>query len=141
MEQNERSRMLGTMPMGKLVPKVSIPIMISMLIQALHNVVDSIFVARYDPNALTAVSLAFPVQNLLIGLATGTAVGVNALLSKSLGEKNFKKAKILTKKCNNRTKTAHKSLILWIKMYEKNCCYWCKWIYCAKSCLCYKEGL
>ena len=61
--------MLGEMPMNKLVPKVSVPIMISMLIQALYNVVDSIFVAKFDPNALTAVSLANPMQMLMISLA------------------------------------------------------------------------
>ena len=65
---SERSRMLGTMPMMQLVPKISIPIMISMLVQALYNVVDSIFVARFDANALTAVSLAMPVQMLMIAV-------------------------------------------------------------------------
>ena len=66
--------------------------MISMLVQALYNIVDSIFVAKLSENALTAVSLAFPLQTLLIAVGTGTGVGMNALLSKSLGEKNFKKA-------------------------------------------------
>ena len=65
--------------------------MISMLVQALYNIVDSIFVAKLSENALTAVSLAFPLQTLLIAVATGTGVGMNALLSKSLGERNFKK--------------------------------------------------
>ena len=92
METQERSKMLGTMEMGKLVPKVSIPIMISMLVQALYNVVDGIFVAKYSAAALTAVSLAFPVQNLMIAVAVGTGVGINALLSKSLGEGNQAKA-------------------------------------------------
>ena len=85
--QQERSRMLGEMPMNKLVPKVSIPIMISMLIQALYNVVDSIFVAKFDPNALTAVSLANPMQMLMISLAIGMAVGVNSLISRRLGQR------------------------------------------------------
>ena len=86
--QQERSRMLGEMPMGKLVPKVSVPIMISMLVQALYNVVDSIFVAKYDANALTAVSLAYPIQMLMIALSTGLGVGINSLISRKLGEKN-----------------------------------------------------
>ena len=71
---------------------MSLPMMISMLVQALYNIVDSIFVAKLSENALTAVSLAFPLQTLLIAVGTGTGVGMNALLSKSLGEKNFKKA-------------------------------------------------
>lgn len=70
---------------------MSLPMMISMLVQALYNVVDSVFVAKVNENALTAVSLAFPVQNLMIAVAVGTGVGINALLSKSLGEKNFEK--------------------------------------------------
>ena len=80
---------MGTMPVGRLVLSMSLPIMVSMLIQALYNVVDSIFVAQISEDALTAVSLAFPYQNLMIAVAVGTAVGVNALLSRSLGEKNF----------------------------------------------------
>ncbi len=83
---------MGYMPIFKLVVNMSLPMIISMLVQALYNVVDSIFVSRVSENALTAVSLAFPAQNLMIGVATGTAVGVNALLSKSLGEKNYKRA-------------------------------------------------
>ena len=79
--------MLGTMPMGKLVTKVSVPIMVSMLVQALYNVVDGIFVARYSPDALTAVSLAFPVQLLMIAVATGLGVGINSLISRKLGQK------------------------------------------------------
>ena len=71
---------------------MSLPMMISMLVQALYNIVDSIFVAKLSENALTAVSIAFPLQTLLIAVGTGTGVGMNALLSKSLGEKNFKKA-------------------------------------------------
>jgi len=83
---------IGTMPIGKLLFNMSLPMMISMLVQALYNIVDSIFVAKLSENALTAVSLAFPLQTLLIAVGTGTGVGMNALLSKSLGEKNFKKA-------------------------------------------------
>ena len=79
---------MGTMPVNKLLISMSLPMMIAMLVQALYNIVDSIFVARISENALTAVSLAFPLQNLMIAFAGGTAVGVNALLSRSLGEKN-----------------------------------------------------
>lgn len=83
---------MGTMNINKLLISMSLPVMISMLIQALYNIVDSIFVAQISENALTAVSLAFPVQNLMIAVAAGTGVGINALLSRSLGEKNFKEA-------------------------------------------------
>ena len=89
MEANENK--MGTMPIKKLLINMSLPIMISMLVQALYNVVDSIFVAQISENALTAVSLAFPVQNLMIAIAVGTGVGTNALLSRALGEKDFKK--------------------------------------------------
>lgn len=78
--------MLGTMHMGRLVPKVSIPIMISMLVQALYNVVDGIFVARYSADAFTAVSLVFPIQMLMIAVGTGLGVGINSLVSRRLGE-------------------------------------------------------
>ena len=80
---------MGTMPVGRLLFSMSLPMVLSMLIQALYNVVDSIFVAQLSENALTAVSLAFPFQNLMIAGAVGTGVGVNALLSRSLGEKNL----------------------------------------------------
>ena len=83
---------MGTMPVGKLVLNMSLPMMISMLVQALYNIVDSVFVAMLSENALTAVSMAFPLQTLLIAVGAGTGVGMNALLSKSLGEKNFEKA-------------------------------------------------
>lgn len=83
---------MGVMPINKLLLSMSVPIMISMLIQALYNVVDSIFVSQISENAFTAVSLAFPVQNLMIALAVGTGVGINALLSKSLGEKDAETA-------------------------------------------------
>ncbi len=84
---------MGVMPVGRLVLNMSLPMMISMLVQALYNVVDSIFVSRISENAFTAVGLAFPIQNLMIAVAAGTAVGINALLSRSLGEKNFSRAK------------------------------------------------
>ena len=79
---------MGTMPVNKLLISMSLPMIISILVQAMYNVVDSVFVAQISENALTAVSLAFPLQNLMIAFAGGTAVGVNALLSRSLGEKN-----------------------------------------------------
>ena len=83
---------MGVMPINKLLITMSLPIMISMLVQALYNIVDSMFVAQINEDALTAVSLAFPIQNLMIAVATGTGVGINALLSRSLGEKNRKQA-------------------------------------------------
>ncbi|MBQ5910516.1 MAG: MATE family efflux transporter [Clostridia bacterium] len=81
---------MGVMPVNKLLITMSLPMVASMLIQALYNVVDSVFVAKIGEEAITALSLAFPVQNLLIGVATGTGVGMNALLSRSLGEKDAK---------------------------------------------------
>ena len=84
---------MGVMPMDRLILNMSLPIMISMLAQAFYNVVDSIFVSMISENALTAVSLAFPLQSLMIAVATGTGVGINALLSRSLGEKNFARAR------------------------------------------------
>lgn len=77
---------------GRLLLNMSLPMMLSMLVQAMYNVVDSIFVSRIGENALTAVSLAFPLQTLLIALGAGTGVGVNSLLSKALGEKDYEKA-------------------------------------------------
>ncbi len=77
---------MGVMPVNRLLITMSVPLMISMLVQALYNVVDSIFVAQLSEDALNAVSLAFPMQNLMISVATGTGVGISALLSKSLGE-------------------------------------------------------
>ena len=78
---------MGVMPVGKLLAGMAVPMMISMLVQAMYNVVDSVFVSRISENALNAVSLAFPLQNLMIAVGAGTAVGINALLSRSLGEK------------------------------------------------------
>ena len=78
---------MGVMPVAKLLLTMSVPMMISMLVQALYNIVDSMFVAKLGESALTAVSLAFPVQNLMIAVGTGTGVGINALVSRSLGEK------------------------------------------------------
>ena len=79
---------MGVMPVGKLLVNMALPMIISMLVQALYNVVDSIYVSQISESAVTALSLAFPVQNLQIGFAVGIGVGVNSLLSKSLGEKN-----------------------------------------------------
>ena len=91
-KQMVKENKMGTMPVNKLLISMSLPMMISMLVQALYNIVDSIFVSRISENALTAVSLAFPIQSLMIAVAVGTAVGVNALLSRSLGEKEFERA-------------------------------------------------
>ncbi len=83
---------MGVMPEGKLLINMSLPMMISMLVQALYNIVDSIFVSKISEDALTAVSLAFPLQALIIAIAAGTGVGVNALVSRALGEKDGEKA-------------------------------------------------
>ena len=83
MEQNNK---LGTMPIGRLLAVMSVPMMISFFIQALYNVVDSIFVAMISENALTAVSIAFPVQNIITAIGVGTGVGVNALVPRYLGQ-------------------------------------------------------
>lgn len=90
--ENIKENKMGIMPVGKLIITMSLPIMASMLVQALYNIVDSIFVARYSEAALTAVSLAFPAQNLMIAIGVGTGVGINALLSRHLGEKDFDRA-------------------------------------------------
>ena len=79
---------MGVMPEGKLLLNMALPMIASMLVQALYNVVDSIFVSQVSESAVTALSLAFPIQNLQIGFAVGIGVGVNSLLSKSLGERN-----------------------------------------------------
>lgn len=91
MEQNK----MGVMPINKLLLSMSLPMMASMLVQALYNIVDSMFVAQLSENALTAVSLAFPAQNLMIAIGTGTGVGMNALVSRSLGEKNKERANLI----------------------------------------------
>ena len=100
--QTASENKMGVMPVGRLLLSMSLPLMISMLVQALYNVVDSMFVSRLSEEALTAVSLAFPAQNLMISVGVGTGVGINALLSRSLGEKNFHMA----------NKTAMNSLLL-----------------------------
>ena len=85
---------MGTMPVNRLLVSMALPMIISMLVQALYNIVDSIFVSMINQAALTAVSMAFPIQNLLIAVSAGTCVGVNALLSRSLGEKNKEAANL-----------------------------------------------
>ena len=91
MEQTKENKM-GTMPVNKLLVTMSLPMVISMIVQALYNIVDSIFVSRLSEDALTAVSMAFPMQNLMISVAVGTGVGINAMLSRALGEKKFEVA-------------------------------------------------
>ena len=86
MSNTMKENKMGTMPVNKLLINMALPMMISMLVQALYNIVDSIFVARISEEALTAVSMAFPMQNLMIGVAGGVGVGTNALLSRALGE-------------------------------------------------------
>ncbi len=93
MQKTDRSALLGSTPMGRLIPKVSIPIMVSMMIQALYNVVDSIYVSRFDPNGLTAVSLAAPFQMLMIAYSTGMGTGINSLISRRLGERDTEGAR------------------------------------------------
>ena len=93
MSENVRQEnKMGVMPVPKLLISMSLPMIVSMLVQALYNIVDSMFVAQLNEAALTAVSLAFPIQNLMIAVAAGTGVGVNALLSKSLGEHKYETA-------------------------------------------------
>ncbi len=96
MELTKRENKMGTMKIPKLLYSISVPIIISMIVQALYNVVDSIFVARFDNEAGTgALTLAFPIQNLILAMSLGLAVGTNALLSRSLGQKNKEKADLV----------------------------------------------
>ena len=90
--KTDKENKMGIMPVNKLLLTMAIPMMISMLVQALYNIVDSIFVAKLGQDAFNAVSLSFPVQNVLIAIAAGTGVGMNALISRALGEKNREKA-------------------------------------------------
>ena len=92
MEQEKtlpRENKMGVMDENKLLITMALPLIISMLVQACYNIVDSVFVAMISEDALTAVSLAFPIQTIMIALGVGTGVGINATLSKALGEKNF----------------------------------------------------
>ena len=92
MSENIQENKMGVMPVPKLLFNMAIPMVVSMLMQALYNNVDSAFVGMYSTHALEAVSIAFPIQNLMIAFATGTGVGINALLSRHLGEKKFEAA-------------------------------------------------
>jgi len=85
---NLKENKMGTMPIGKLLFNMALPMIIAMIVQALYNIVDSIYISQISENAVTALGLAFPIQNIQIGFATGIGVGVNALLSKSLGQDN-----------------------------------------------------
>lgn len=91
-QTQDRENKMGVMSINKLLITMSLPMIISMLVQALYNVVDSMFVSHISENALSAVSLAFPLQSFMIAVGTGTGVGINAVLSKSLGEKNYDEA-------------------------------------------------
>ena len=94
-DRKQTENKMGVMPIDRLLISMSLPMMISMLVQALYNIVDSIFVSRINEYALRAVSLAFPIQSLMIAVSVGTAVGINAFLSRTLGEKEFEKANII----------------------------------------------
>lgn len=94
MSEKSRENKMGTMPIGKLLISMSWPAMISMIIQALYNIVDSIFVARVGETALTAVTLIFPIQFLMIAMGVGTAIGINSLISRRLGAKRYKDADV-----------------------------------------------
>lgn len=109
--ENIQENKMGTQPIGRLMITMSLPIMISMLVQALYNIVDSIFVAKIHKDALTAVSMAFPIQTLMIAVGAGTGVGIKALLSKSLGEKNFERA---NRSANNGIFLAFISFLLFV---------------------------
>lgn len=91
------SHKMKTEPIDKLIVNISLPMMISMLIQSLYNIVDSIFVSKINEDAFTALSLSFPLQSLIIAFATGIGVGFNSLLSRALGEKNKDKASLMAK--------------------------------------------
>ena len=93
-EQPVKENKMGTMPIGKLLINMALPMIASMLVQALYNVVDSIYVSRISESAVTALSLAFPIQNVQIGFALGIGVGINSLLSKSLGRKDQESANL-----------------------------------------------
>ena len=92
MEETVKENKMGVMPVKKLIITMSLPMMMSMLVQALYNIVDSVFVSRINEEALTAVTLAFPLQSLIFSVGAGTGVGINALLSKALGEKDHERA-------------------------------------------------
>ena len=93
MQHADRSTLLGTTEMRRLVPKISLPIMFSMIVQALYNIVDSYYISQFDQNGLTAVSLAMPFQMLMIALSTGMGTGINSLISRRLGERRASDAR------------------------------------------------
>ncbi|MBQ1451233.1 MAG: MATE family efflux transporter, partial [Clostridia bacterium] len=105
-EIREENKM-GVMPVGKLLITMAVPMILSMLVQAMYNIVDSIFVSRISQDALSAVSLAFALQNLMIAVGAGTGVGINAVLSRSLGEKKFTRA----------NKVANHTIYFWLISY------------------------
>ena len=84
----KQESMFGTLPMRKLITKMSVPVIVEMMFQSLYNIVDSLFVARLSLNALTAIGLVFPVQMIMIALSTGIGVGMNAIVSQRMGENN-----------------------------------------------------
>ena len=88
MKRKMDSRLMGEMPEGKLLLTLAVPMMLSMLVQALYNVVDSVYVAMVSEDCLSALSLAFPAQNIMIGLGTGTGVGVSTMVSRALGRRD-----------------------------------------------------
>ena len=108
---NTKENKMGTMPVKELIVSMSLPMMISMLVQALYNIVDSIFVSNVSHDALTSVTMAFPLQMMLISVGSGTGVGINALLSKALGEKNQKR---VDKAANNGLLLTLASFLLFI---------------------------
>ena len=95
----QKENKMGVMPVGKLLFTMSLPIMISMLVQALYNVVDSMFVARVSENALTALSIAFPIQNLMIAVSVGLGVGLNAVVSRAQRTRRASTAQRRTASC------------------------------------------
>jgi putative MATE family efflux protein len=110
-KMQEHENKMGVMPVGRLLVNMALPTIISMLVMALYNIVDSVFVAWIDEDALAALSLAFPMQNLMIGTATGLGVGINALISRALGEKDRERAE----------KTAMQGLLLEIIGFAAFC--------------------
>ena len=91
-QKQMKENKMGVMPVKRLIITMSLPMMLSMLVQALYNIVDSIFVSQINEQALTAVTLAFPLQTMMVAVGSGTGVGINAMLSKSLGERKFEKS-------------------------------------------------
>ena len=122
-EQNK----MGTMPIKPLLLTMSLPMILSMLVQAMYNIIDSIFVAKLEERALTAVSMAFPIQNLLIAVSAGTCVGVNALLSRSLGAGNREDAQ----KANTQR---------YFSCHFRRCLFWTFWHLWFPAVFCQPDG-